>query len=487
MGIALGLASDVPLFLAPSPELAQRSAFQLEGESLLAAVAVTAEAWRRGVQVPANVVVSAAVAIEGGEAILRPVNDCDRKRELLETELPGCHFYFLSSDPVQDSTIVKLHPLKSGKGSLKALFDQILGAGEPRTQNDVAILWRKANDHYSDQRYAEAQRLYEDILSTGAQGRTRFVALVRLGAIALHQGRGQDTEKRFAEAQREQSDELSRQDIAEQQFLEAQRLVDAFRPGVAGQVLKGPLEYWSSKLERIGEPVENRMLLIGFLGAARLLHLLNGDLEKALDAQREVLTWAPKTELARCYGDLCDVLRRLHRIEEADEAISRAFDFLPDMPIASYRRNTEAFLHYHRARLLLLTGRPVPARERLEDLRSQLPAEEAVAWRLSQTSSLLAVRDGNASAIEVAADQVRNEARPFRRWYEAIGLIQSSREAWAPGPLFRSVAADALGTLAEYVKDHPVLDSARARFVAAARDGRVDVGAEKDLVRYAAY
>src|SRR5438477_781997 len=114
------------------------------------------------------------------------------------------------------------------------------------------------------------------------------MALVRLGAIALHQGRGQDTERRFAEAAREQSDELSKQDIAEQRFLEAQLYVDTFRPADAARVLAQPLAYWSARLERIGEPVENRMLLIGLLSASRLLSLLNGDLEKALQTQREV-------------------------------------------------------------------------------------------------------------------------------------------------------------------------------------------------------
>ena len=485
--VAKELSGHEPLSLSPSPRLSARDVFRLEGDSMLGALAVAAEASRRGVAVPDSMVVSAGISGSSTLWTLDAVNDCDRKRALLEVEKPGCDFYFVSATPVQQSDIIRLHPLPPG-APLSRLFDLLPPAVGKRESVTATVLLREAGPLYADQLYPEAGSLYRKVLQLAPAGRDRFVALVRLGAIALHEGDSNSAWKRLTEAEEITADTVSRQDTAEQRYLLAQALVDAFEPGKAKAVLDEPLRYWSGKLERVGESAEARMLLIGLLAASRLLKLLEGDLAGALNVQREALTWAPRTELARCYGDLAEVLRRNARIDEADAAIAAAFTELPQMPIESYRLRTEAFLHYHRARLRLFTGRAIPELERLEQMRSWLaPMEsEAASWRLNQIHWLLLTRDGDPAGAAGAVQQVNAEGRPFRKWYEALGLLQAAREPWA-APAFRSTASAALETLSSCVENHPELQQARSRFVLATERGQVDAQAESTLLQFAAY
>ena len=129
------------------------------------------------------------------------------------------------------------------------------------------------------------------------------------------------------------------------------------------------------------------MTLVGLLGAQRLLLLLNGRPEKALDARWELIRWAPSSEHARAFGDLAAVLRRCAYLEAANEAMQRAFAELPHMSIASYRESTEAFLHYYRARLRLHGGRDVPDRETLDRLLSRLSAWQRRAFEIAADES----------------------------------------------------------------------------------------------------
>jgi len=165
----------------------------------------------------------------------------------------------------------------------------------------------------------------------------------------------QDTEKRFAEAQREQSDEISRQDIAEQQFLEAQRLVDAFRPGVAGQCLRAARVLVS----RLDASVTRREPDAADRLPERREALAPAEWgsRKGLDAQREVLTWAPgrssrgATATSATYFVGCTASRRRRGHFARVRIPTGHADY--ELPAQH-----EAFLHYHRARLLLFTGAP---------------------------------------------------------------------------------------------------------------------------------
>ncbi|HWV38383.1 MAG TPA: hypothetical protein VN033_07890 [Vulgatibacter sp.] len=490
-------ASDGRAFVVPSPLLSTTRLCELVGDSCGAAFALALEAARRGTSVPRDVVVSAAIGPSADGLVLRAVAGCDRKRRVLERERPGCRFFYvpIPGDEVRGSDAITLVPLEEG-ASLRTLFDRLLAPRPPPLRAEALLRQvREAEDLFAAQRYDEARPRWERIaqalpaagLAQSAQW--NLTAITRLGAIELHAGRPEAAEAWFERAAAAAADAagVSRLAVDQVRIYAAGALVDRMRPLEARRILEPRTRDWRRRLAADDEGADRREMLIACLGATRRLRLLLGDAEGAVEAQRELVGWAPAAETARAMADLGDALRRSGRPGQAREALARARETLDWIPLATYRLQTEAFLAYHEGRLCLDTGAAGPDPAYLRGLLGALPARSAARWRLEELGALLRLRDGDRDAAGRLIDAADRAEAGFSRWQACLGVLRGAAVSPADEDALHAAAGERFARLAACTAGYPALDAARLRFCERLTARRERREAAAELLRRSAY
>lgn len=483
--------------LAPAMSL---DLLELEGRSCMAAFALAAEAEARGVSVPADLVVSAAIELDpSGRPVLAPVSGCNAKARILERERPGCRFLYvpMPGEEVEPSTEIRLEPLPPL--SVEAFFDRVL---EPSTApgffEDLFHRAARADECYARQDYPAAEAGYRELLamlesapdSHPDVAERSFTALVRMGGIQLHGGRPDDAQRWFERARElaRRHSTIRRTALVEMRVAVSESLVDNFRPDDAEAAIASEIGPWERALqEGFVDGPEHRMALVSLLATLHRVYLLRGDVEKAIEVEERAVAWAPAPERARTLGDLAVCYRRAGRFEEAERTLEQAFLQLDAMLLEKYRENTRRFLEYHRGRLALAAGWPVPPASELVALAESLHPEAAARWRLELLAGLVRLREGDEGGLAAIVGLLDRQERPFVRWHLGLGLLEAAELAPALGGRAREAAVRAFAASVPNLVHHPALAEAHRRFVEAVQAGRVDAEAESALRRLSAY
>jgi len=496
--------SDARPLVIPSPLQASTRICELVGDSGGAAFALALEAARRGVAVPQDIAVSAALDTDAsGALVLRPVSGCDQKRRILERERPGCRFFFLAQEgeEVGASATIELVPLEPG--TMQALCDRLLPRA-PAGQESLSQAVREAEGHFAGQRYPLARRgwrrlylqLREELRGDAAslpqhrqRARWAIQALGRLGAIELHAGHPVLADLYFsaATARMRQAPDVPTTLVDEVLVSVASVHLDRLRPAAAESVLTPLVERWRALVAEAPEALESRQMLIACLGATRRLMLLKGEASVAVEVQEEILGLASTAERPRCLADLGECLRRAGRFGQAGEALALGRASLYRIPIESYRIQTEAFLAFYEGRLALDRGSEAPSLVYLDSIREALPPRSAAGWRLDQLSRLLRLRAGDRDAAGELIDQLARASGDFARWHATLGLLRGARITQSEGPRLRWAAAEALEALAACTAGYPALEAARAEYVGSIHAQHDAEWAERLHLRLCAY
>lgn len=136
-------------------------------------------------------------------------------------------------------------------------------------------------------------------------------------------------------------------------------------------------------------------------GAEAALAVLRGDFARALALRRQNADAASPTEQPRCLGDLADTLRRCGHLDEAEEALRRAFAALDQAGPRRllYKDTTRRFLHLHAARLSVEGGDQRQAAAHLREARGAGGPELMAAL---EAALLAATRDERLRLIDAA-------------------------------------------------------------------------------------
>lgn len=161
--------SEEPAYVVPAPHLISTKVCELVGDSGGAALALSLEAARRGVSIPDDVAISAALGTApDGALVLRPVSGFDQKRRVLERELPGCRFFFVpaADEAVEPSHQIELIPLE--EMPFAALCERLLPKAAP-TVGSLSLALLEAQALFDGQRYDEAKVQLESVVSQIAE------------------------------------------------------------------------------------------------------------------------------------------------------------------------------------------------------------------------------------------------------------------------------------------------------------------------------
>lgn len=442
----LGETFSVSLSVCPNPTTSSSPHLELVGNSAGGAFAVAGEALRRGVNVPEDVAVSAAVvAGPDGNLHLRGVAGLEKKIALLEREQPGCRFFYVA--PVGRSlhaTRIRLQPVP--EGPITALYEAILPRRDVPPRTRVYDRVREAERAFRDQDYPLARRLFGELVpmldalgyEENEPRRWRYWSLISLGAIALHAGETEEAARHFAEAQDLEQHRSVLQERDELQLYVAGLYLDRLCPSEASAILLPLTDQWRlrMRLDPVGD--DRRRVWLACLGGMRRLHLLRGEPELAHVIQEELLLASPEHERARSLADLGECLRRMGRHEEAGRAFEEARRCLDSVYLPTYRLQTEAFLAYYEGRWALDRG-DEPDLERIANLVPRLPERSAASWRLRQLGLLTRIRRGEEHALEALVRTARNARGEFARWQQGLGLLRAMEIR--PEPLLVEVAA----------------------------------------------
>ncbi len=481
----------------PSPLRSTSPICELVGDSCGAAFALAVEASRRGLAVPRDVVISAAIE-DGPDGLeLRPVSGCDRKRRILERERPGCRFFYLAApgERVEPSASIELIPLEASR------FEQLVAALLPQAEASMEALFRdvqEAEVHFDSQQYPVAQACWERILprlpepdgrETGEALRWRLTALARLGAIELHAGQPEAAAGLFRQASdlAQRSPGLSRLVVDDVQLQVASANLDRFRPDEAASILTPLTADWRRRLAADDEGPERRELLLSCLGGMRRLHLLRGEADRAVEIQRELLSWSPASERARSLADLGECLRRDGRRDEAAVALAQAGHALPQIPLETYRAQTAAFVAFYQGRLALDTWEARPSLEELDSLRAALPSRSAARWRLELLARHLRLREGDPAAADELLAPPDPESSELGQWNAALGLIVGALISPPFADRLFRAAAERLEGLAAACERYPSLESMRLLFVRTIAANEDPVEVANSLLARSAY
>lgn len=419
------------LSLLPHPGSGDPSLLTLVGSSAGGAFAVAAEALRRGVHVPEDVAVSAALGVgPDGRLHLRPVAGLDQKIALLEWERPGCRFFFVPRTGERfESAKIRLHPLP--KGPIDALYEPILPHRHVPARTRIYDRLREAERAFQDQDYPLAGRHFREVLpmldalgfEESEPRRWRYWSLICLGAIALHAGDTDEAGRHFEAAGVHRHDGLL-QENDELQLYVAGLYLDRLAAAEASAILLPLTDIWRQRMHLDPAGDDRRRVFLACLGGMRRLHLLRGEAERAHVIQEELLQASPEPEQARSLADLGECLRRMGRKEDARQAFREARARLSAVYLPTYRLQTEAFLTYFEGRLALDEGRP-PDLEAVGRLVPRLPERAAAAWRLRQLALLGRIQGGDEAAAEALLRTARAATSDFSRWQQGLGLLRA--------------------------------------------------------------
>lgn len=487
----LGDTFSVSLSVYPNPAPSSPGLLRLVGDSAGAAFAVAGEALRRGVSVPEDVAVSAALSAgPDGNLHLRGVGALERKIALLEQERPGCRFYFVDREARDyHAARIRLVPLRPG--AIQALYEAILPRRDAPPRARVYERIREAERAFRDQDYPVARRLFGEILPMldllGYEDlqprRWRYWSLVCLGAIALHAGDTDGAARCFEEAERL---EIPRGVTPEKDELElyvAGLYLDQLLPDRAEKYLRPLTDSWRQRMRIDPAGDDRRRVYLGCLGGMRRLHLLRGEPERAHAVQEELVAASPEHERARSLTDLGEVLRRMGRREEAALAFRAARRWLDHVYLPTYRLQTEAFLVYYEGRLALDRGEE-PDLDVVSALVPRLPERSAASWRLRQLALLARLRRGEDEALDALLRAAREARGDFSRWQWGLGLLRAL--AYRPEELREEVATHFEG-LSRMAAGYAPIERAHRGLVDACRRGEDPLPFARLLLHHSPY
>jgi tetratricopeptide (TPR) repeat protein len=494
---ALVPADGVRCFVGPARAVLAPAvaALPLEGDSCLAACALSRLAAQRGV-LPAAAVVSASLSAgPGGAPVLRPVGHGEPKLAAAACERPSVPVYLCTGEPPSVSGVPTPRALLPGT-ALELLAERLLPAAGAALAAVLARL-READTHFALQRYAECRPLYAEVLRALASlpkrasppqvATWRTQAQLRLAAVELHAGRTTAARRLFSRA-RARAPGMPPLLRAEAVAHVAGVLVDGFAPREALAVVGPVLRAWRRRVghRRASSSTEERFALLSLLGVMRRAHLLEGRPDRALAVQEELLAWAPPAQRARSLCDLAEVLRRLGRTAEARRALARARHACAPL-FDVERAHVEGFIAWVDGLLQLEAARPRLAPGPLEARAAALPPGLAARWRLEQLAELGRLAAGDASALDRLATACRAEPSPLRRWLRCLGLLRACRlyPEKAHVPWVQTAAL--LRPLLPTVRAHPELMRAARAFVTAARKGSPPDALVDPILRFSAY
>lgn len=478
------------LSLLPHPGDCSGDLLELVGNSAGGAFAVAAEALRRGVEVPDDVAVSAALGPgPDGSLHLRPVAGLEEKVAVLERERPGIRFFFVrgSGRPLSSARI-HLHPLPSGP--IDALFDAILPERRVSPRAQIYVRLREAELAFADQDYPQAGRIFREILPAleavdeEEPRRWRLWSLICLGAIALHGGDSEEAAHFFTQAQNEAQDALLKE-RDELQLYVAGLYLDRLAHAEASAILVPLTDLWRQRMRLDPAGDDRRRIWLACLGGMRRLHLLAGEPERAHAFQEELLHWSPESERARSLTDLGECLRRMGRRDEASRAFAEARRSLTAVYLRTYRLQTEAFLLYYEGRLALDRG-ALPDLDAIAAIAPRLPERSAASWRLRQLALLGRLRAGDDEAAETLVRAARAAKTDFLRWQAGLGLLRAL-ELRPDDRGLRSAIADHFAPLDRLAANHAPVARAHRDLLDRLARGDDPLPSARDLLRRSPY
>lgn len=319
-----------------------RQDFKLEGDSLglAAVVAALSHILAR----PPRFIPVASACLDLTEPVqLGPVKGIAAKRAAVELELPG----------------------------VQALIQEAPGTADPWLRDCLGQDWRArlvqalgvspeslVEDAWQDYKKSDFIRTYRRASAavSGAQGQVLGQALWLRGACLLHRGQEREALQELEAAGRA-LDAPPTPDEAPPPPLRRQEL-DAFlgvacldngAPARGIRILQGHIQAF----EDLPDPLDLRTREVALQVAGTLHRLLVFDdrAEEALALQQRWLLRRArvKKELARAWGDIAEVERRLDHLEQAQAALDSAFQELPNAN-EGYRELTRRYLNLYRAR-----------------------------------------------------------------------------------------------------------------------------------------
>lgn len=416
--------------------------------SATAAVWLALRARDRGLALPDGLVVSADLQPgPNGEPRLGAVRDGFRKAAIVARERPGARL-LLCLEPGED--------LPAGAEALPVgapvteLERRVWGEAVGRDRADVQRALRSGQEAFAAHDYRLADTYFEEVLRVAGaeEGPARFEAALRRAAIATYTGEVQRAETWFRVASTVSLPQTAAARLVVDRLVSLVDIhLDAFEPRSTRRLL-------GERLARhvLSDDHPDALERVQLLGAWRRLHLLEGNLDAALDVQRRVVAIADGAERPRALLDLAWVQMRRGAL---DDAVRNLVDARHTLERAEpiYRLQTVGFLTWYTARLEL-AGRSEPALADLLDPRAidallAAPALQAPPrWRLR---AVRAARSGDAAAVaeHVAA------CTPFQRWHTGVYLLDVPDGE----PFGREALVGAAVNLAEM----PPLAEARAR------------------------
>lgn len=477
-----GPSDGATLLVHPGEAVFRAVEARPDGDSCLGALLLARVAALRGVSIPGDVVVSAAVVRSGRETTFSPVDSVARKVATVAVERPNARFFVCCAERDMPNTPHPVRLIRLEPGSpFSELADQVLPASQG-TFASLAASMALADTFFRQQRYEPARHEYEQVLRRleklprrGSPPQTaEWVATsrMRIGAAYLHAGRAAVAREHFESVRNDASSSAVSPHLRAQTILSlVGAFIDEFWPARAKSLLRSLEREWAGEFREEGLEMKSRelkLLRVEVLGARRRVCLLEGDAGGALNFQGELRRWAPEDQLARALCDQAECLRRLGQRAAAVRALKQARRVAHRL-VGDEQVQTLGFIVYTEGLIAYDGRRGLAEPGALEQLAATLPLVSAARWRLEMLAQLQRVSRGDGHAAQVLADAALAEPSPLRKWLRALGLLRGASIATAREMGLESVAAEIIKELLKLVAHHPPLTSAARRFISKVR------------------
>jgi hypothetical protein len=408
------------------------------GRSGSAAAWLAARALSTGRPIPEAILVSANVVTgPDGEPLVAPIDGADDKLAVVRREWPNARLIVCTTDAAPG--VERLEP-GTAAGELER---RVWGRAARADRVEASRLAAAARDCFLQHDYTAAASLYRELSNIADDDELCLEACLRLAAIEVHRGQTTTASEWFDRADAVPVPPTRKGPyVIERLAGMAGQAIDAFQPAQVREFLAS--KHAARAME---EDHPHPWERIQILGAWRRLYLLEGEPERAREAQHALLSSADEPERPRAFLDLAFTELRCGDFDAAAEAL-RAARVTLSSQATTYQLQSTAFLAWYAARLARRSGLShgfdeVLAPAALDRLLAEL--QPAARWRIEAVRA-----SDDVDALARLADRVT----PFQRWYLGVFLLEV--------PETRDLARSILSTAAVDLSEMPELANARS-------------------------